>query len=116
MYNRVSRELRDKIAKDIQETTEVRDEELYDVVFMTFTSEEENLRQECIKWRETINLYFLSSYTGGALKKFLNFNYLRPREITKFMVKFEYEYNYNLTWRDWFIVDEGKDYASIITA
>ena len=111
MYNRVSRELRDKLENDLDEAY---DDEGNDILLTSFTSEEEHLRQECIQWREIINLYFLSSYTGGALKNFLHFKYIRPREITRFVVLFDFEYNWNQSWRDWFIVNERKDYASIL--
>ena len=111
MYNRVSRQLRQKIEQEMQE---VYDEEGNDVYLLSFTSEEEHLRQECIEWRNVINLYFLSSYTGGALKKFAQYNYIRPKEILRHIVVFECEINWNQSWRDWFIVKEGHDYASIV--
>ena len=113
MYNRVSRELREKIEQDMQE---VYDEEYNDVYIMSFTSEEEYLRQECIEWREVINLFYLTSYSGGALKKFLYYEYIRPKEIGRHTVIFECEINYNQSWRDWFVVNERKDYASIISS
>ena len=113
MYKRVSRELRDKLEKDIQEAL---DENGDDIILVSFTSEEEHLRQECIQWRETINLYFLSSYRGGALKNFLHYKYIRPREVTRFLVTFDHEINWNQSWKDWFVVNERKDYASILFA
>ena len=113
MYTRVSSELRDKIAKDLQHAL---DEEGGDIGIMFFKPGEMHLHRECIAWRETINLYFLSSCHGGALKKFLNYNYIRPEKISYSAVEFSFEMNWNMSWKDWFIVEKGHDYASIITA
>jgi hypothetical protein len=111
MYNRVSRQLRDKMENDLQE---VCGGDKRDTLIMSFTSEEEHLRQECIEWREVINLFYLTSYSGGALKKFLCYDYIRPKEIARFTVTFDYEINWNPSWKDWFI-DRG-DHASIVTS
>ena len=112
MYNRVSRQLRQKIEKDMQE---LMDEDANDLYVLSFTSDEEHLRQECIEWRHIINLYFLSSRSGGALKNFGQYKYIRPKEIANSKVTFECEINWNQSWRDWFIVKEGHDYASIVS-
>jgi len=103
MYNRVSPELRDKIEKDFQE---VFDDDGNEIGIITFTSEERALYLECIEWKDIINLHFSSSYSGGALKNFLQYEYIRPHEILSYTVTFTYEINWNPTWRDWFVVKE----------
>lgn len=116
MYSRVSRELRKKLETDLVEHFNYDDDaEMSEYATLDFHPDEMYLYKECIEWRETINMYFLASYHGGALKKFLNYDYIRPEKISITQVIFSFEKNYNPTWRDWF-VDKGVDRASIITS
>jgi len=111
MYTRVSSALRDKIGKDL---VAALDEEGGDFGILNFKPSEIHLLQECVEWRECINTYYLSSYRGGALKNFLKYEYIRPEKIFQDRVHFSYDLNWHMTWRDWFIVEEGVDHASII--
>ena len=113
MYKRVSSALRDKIGNDLKAAL---DEEGGDFGILFFKLHEMHLLQECIDWRDCINTYYLSSYRGGALKKFLNYEYIRPEKIFHNKVHFSYELNWNMSWKDWFIVKEGVDNASIVPA
>ena len=117
MYNRVSRELRDKLQRDRKKITVYSDDynSWDDLIMLKFDSTEQELYKECIKWKHVVNLYFLHTHSGGSLKKFLNYNYIRPHKIFHSTVTFNYNINWDQSWRDWFIVNEEKDYASIVT-
>lgn len=112
MYTKVSEKLIEKMTKDLVEITSYISR---DKLYLQFEDGESDLYKECILWRETINTYFLSSETMGSLKKFLNYKFVRPESILHNIVIFSFEHNYNPTWKDWFIVEEGVDSASIIT-
>ena len=115
MYNRVSAELREKMANDLVEHFDYRDEaKLSEYAVLDFNDNEMHLHKECIEWREVINTYFLASYQGGALKNFLTYKYIRPEMISRTQVIFSYETNWNPSWKDWF-VDKGVDCASILS-
>lgn len=112
MYTRVSPALREKIGNDL---VEVIDYTKRDFGILQFSPEEMHLHRECVEWRECINMYFLTSYRGGSLKNFLTYEYIKPKKIFNNTVEFEYETNWNTSWRDWFIVDkEGNSNASSI--
>lgn len=113
MYTKVSDELYRKIEYDIQCVHTEYDTMVY---YMTFKDNEKFLLQECKEWRETVNLYFLSSIKNGSLKNFLDFEYVRPKEVLNNSVIFEYKYRWNgPCWKDWFIIPEDREsYASII--
>lgn len=114
MYNRVSRELRDKMAKGLVEKFDYSDEAKFsEYAILDFNDDEMHLHKECVEWREIINTYFLASYQGGALKKFLNYEYIRPEKIERRRVIFSYEMNWNPSWKDWF-VDKGVDTSCIL--
>jgi len=116
MYTRVSKELREKMAKDLIEHFNYNDDaEMCEYATLDFDIHEMHLHKECIEWRETINMYFLTSYQGGALKKFLEYEYIKPQKIGRAQVTFRFEKNYNPSWKDWF-VNKGVDLASIIPA
>jgi len=112
MYNKVSQELQDKIGRDLKQIYNKDGEE---IGMVTFVIQEKEIYEECIEWLETINTYYLSSYWGGSLKKFLHYDYIKPAEVLHYMVLFKYELNWNMSWKDWFIV-RGEDNASIVPA
>lgn len=112
MYTRVSRELRDKIADDLQEVYDMSGD-IIGIVTFTTDKQDRKLREECIEWLEHINTYYKSSYWGGALKTWLHYKYIKPIEVAYLTVTFDFEYNYNQSWKDWFI---RRDYASIVPA
>ena len=114
MKTHISEELQDKILNDLVEDTFRNDWELpvwASIGSLTFDENELDLYNECIEWREVITTYFLSSYTGGALKKFGPYEHIRPDQILHNKVIFTFEDNKHMSWKDWFI--RGEDYAKI---
>jgi len=113
MKTHISEALQDKILNDFYEDTNYISPYDRCTGSIMFDNTELDLYNECVEWREVINAYFLSSYKDGALKKFGKYEYIRPEKILHNKVTFTFQTNYNMSWKDWFVLEE--DYASIVT-
>jgi len=106
----ISRELRDKIIKDIElSESDVEGFGPYDykgVLF--FTPTEMHLLDECKEWLEVINLYFLTSYHACSIDKMGNLKGIRPKHIFCNRAEFTVLRKRKENWKDWFIPNETE--------
>jgi len=108
----ISRELRDKIIKDIKlkktrfgHPTFGMDE--YEGVLF-FNPNEMNLLYECKEWLHIIDTYFLTSYNAYRIKTMGKLEGIRPKHIFCNRAEFTVVNKRRENWKDWFVQD-GAD-------
>lgn len=103
----ISRELRDKIIKDIDiRTTNAGIYGYKGVLF--FTQNEMSLLDECKEWLNIINTYFLTSYHACSIDKMGKLKGVRPKHIFCNRAEFTVLTKRTENWKDWFIQDEAN--------
>jgi len=114
MKTEVTLELRNKIRKEMKIIERKHVASTGDsCAILHFKDEEQDLFDECIDWKKMLDIYFKSSYRGGALKKVGRFIGVRPREIGFHYVEFQVRDFKNPSWKDWFNVEGDGDKVTL---